>query len=298
MRLHIEHTTRYEYARPVSFGSHRLVIRPREGHDQRVERMDLRLTPAYELQWIRDVFGNSIALVNWLEPATALTIVNDVIVERIAPFPERTFHEPWHVPFPPRYDAMEAGITGVYCSPGFTEDAPAVRAWLTTHLVSNPDDAEGTILALCRLVHQTVAYQRRREKGVRSPGETLQLGTGSCRDLATLMMDAARHLGVAARFASGYLHGAASMAGHASTHAWTEVYLPTLGWRGFDPTIGARTSSHHIVTGVSTHPRGVMPVSGVFTGSRADPQSLYVSVKTTLLTPMAGTPAVGAIELR
>ncbi len=93
--------------------------------------------------------------------------------------------------------------------------------------------------------------------------------------MATLLMEAARARGVAARFASGYLHGRASMAAAASTHAWAEVYLPTLGWRGLDPTLGDVTGPSHIVTGVSTHPRGVMPVSGTFTGgagrlSRAD----------------------------
>jgi transglutaminase-like putative cysteine protease len=290
VRLHIEHTTRYVYARPVTFGRHRLVLRPREGHDLRVERMRLHITPAHELEWIRDVFGNSIALVDWVEPAETLTIVNDVVVERIAPFPTRAFHEPWRVAYPPQYDPMEAGITGVYSVPAYLEDATAVQAWLADGLTTDPGDAEGTVLALCDLVHRTIAYQRRLEKGVRSPGDTLRLKTGSCRDLATLMMDAARHLGIAARFASGYLHGTASLAGHASTHAWTEVYLPTLGWRGFDPTIGARTSFHHVVTGVSTHPRGVMPVSGAFTGSRSDPQSLCVSVKTSVLEPVNAAP--------
>jgi transglutaminase-like putative cysteine protease len=101
--------------------------------------------------------------------------------------------------------------------------------------------------------------------------------------LATLMMEAARVSGVAARFASGYLHGRASMAGHASTHAWAEVYLPTLGWRGFDPSIGEVTSANHIVTGLSAHPRGVMPVSGNFTGAAADFIGLQVTVKTTAL---------------
>ena len=102
MRLHIEHATSYVYERPVSFGRHRLVLRPREGHDLRVERMQLRLEPAHRLPWIRDVFGNSIALVDWLEPADVLTIVNDVIVERLTPFPGRELHEPWRVPFPPQ----------------------------------------------------------------------------------------------------------------------------------------------------------------------------------------------------
>ena len=73
------------------------------------------------------------------------------------------------------------------------------------------------------------------------------------------------------------------MAGQASTHAWAEVYLPTLGWRGFDPTIGDATSLRHIVTGVSNHPRGVMPVSGMFTGAAADYLQLHVTVQTTPL---------------
>jgi transglutaminase-like putative cysteine protease len=92
---------------------------------------------------------------------------------------------------------------------------------------------------------------------------------------------------VAARFASGYLHGRASMAGDASTHAWAEVYLPALGWRGLDPTIGDVTGVNHIVTGVSTHPRGVMPVSGSFTGGAGDYLGLRASVRTTVLDPVA-----------
>ena len=79
------------------------------------------------------------------------------------------------------------------------------------------------------------------------------------------------------------------MAGHASTHAWTEIYLPTLGWRGFDPTTGRAVGLTHVVTGVSTHPRGVMPVAGVFAGNRADCTSMTVSVRTEEL-PLASTP--------
>ncbi len=280
MRLHIEHTTTYIYERPVTFGRHRLVLRPREGHDLRVERMHLRITPEHHLMWVRDVFGNSIALVDWLAPGSILTIINDVIVERLSPFPARAFHEPWRVPFPPLYDPMEVAITSVYQTPAYVEDAVHVQAWLAENLAVDRHDAEGTMQALCMLVHRTAAYQRRMERGVQSPARTLELRSGSCRDMATLMMEAARHLGVAARFASGYLHGSASLAGRASTHAWTEVYLPTLGWRGFDPTLGTAISLNHIVTGVSTHPRGVMPVSGAFTGARADCRSLEVTVRT------------------
>lgn len=139
------------------------------------------------------------------------------------------------------------------------------------------------MLALCQIIHGAFRYMKRTEKGVQAPAGTLDLGTGSCRDLATLMMEAARVSGVASRFVSGYLHGSASMAGHASTHAWTEVYLPTLGWRGFDPTIGDVVATHHIVTGVSSHPRGVMPISGTFTGAGDDYAGMQATVKTRLL---------------
>ena len=256
MRIHIEHTTTYRYVRPVQLHRHRLVLRPREGHDQRVEQMRLRLEPEHRVVWVRDVFGNSIALVDWLEPAEVLTIVNDVVVERLAPFPTRELNEPWRVPMPPQYEPIEAAITGVYQQLSFLESEPALRAWLNASLTVDAADAEGAMLALCTAIHGSVRYLRRTEKGVQTPAHTLETKSGSCRDMATLMMDAARLLGVAARFASGYLHGTASLAGHASTHAWTEVYLPLLGWRGFDPTVGAAISLHHIVTGVSSHPRG------------------------------------------
>ena len=130
MRLHIEHTTTYSYARPVTLHRHRLVLRPREGHDLRVERMRLDVAPACRVDWVRDVFGNSIALVDFLEPADTLTIVSDVVLERLSPFPTRERHEPWHVPFPPRYDPLEAAITAVYLQSTYLDDVPAVQTWL------------------------------------------------------------------------------------------------------------------------------------------------------------------------
>lgn len=290
MRLRIEHVTTYTYRKPVELHRHRLVLRPREGHDLRVEKMHLHLIPGYHLQWVRDVFGNSIALVDWLEPADTLRIVNDVIVERLTPFPARALHEPWAVPFPPHYDPLETAVVAVYAEPTYPDDVPALKAWLDTGSSADARDAEGTILALCRRVCAEVKYRRRMERGVQTPAQTLALGSGSCRDMATLLMDAVRVSGVAARFASGYLHGSASQAGQASMHAWAEVYLPTLGWRGFDPTLGDVTSSNHIVTGVSTHPRGVMPVSGSFSGASTDYVGLTVTVTTTVLAEPADEP--------
>src|SRR6186713_2566011 len=106
-RIRITHNTEYHYHRALPLGRHRLVLRPREGHDLRVETMELTIAPAHRLVWSRDVFGNSIAIVDFEEPAELLKIVSDVVVFRTAPFPDQSPHEPWNVPFPVAYDPLE-----------------------------------------------------------------------------------------------------------------------------------------------------------------------------------------------
>lgn len=283
-RLRIEHRTEYHYTRLVELGRHRLVLRPREGHDLRVESMRLAIEPAHRLTWSRDVFGNSIAIVDFIEATTKLEIVSEVVVFRTAPFPQQDPHEPWRVAYPVTYDPLETAVASAYQLASFPDDGPVLREWLDRTLPA-PDfeDAESVFHALGSAIYREIKYQRRSERGVQSPAETLRLASGSCRDMATLMMDAARVLGMAARFASGYLDCAASLAGRASTHAWTEVYLPALGWRGFDPTLGEPTSLKHVVTGVSNHPRGVMPVSGMFVGGASDYREMLVQVTTETL---------------
>ena len=280
-RLRIEHRTEYHYSRPVQLGLHRLVLRPREGHDLRVESMQLEIEPAHRLLWSRDVFGNSVAIVDFVEESTKLAVVSKVVVARTTPFPLQVLHESGRVLYPLSYDPLEVSVTGAYQTACFPDDRAVLVPWLDSSLPKHdPNDAESILFALGLAIHQRIKYQRRNTKGVQSPAETLKLGSGSCRDMATLMMDAARALGFAMRFASGYLDCAASLAGRASMHAWTEAYLPEFGWIGFDPTLGEPTSLKHVVTGVSDHPRGVMPVSGMFTGASSDYREMIVQVTT------------------
>lgn len=279
--LRIEHHTTYRYGRPIEFGRHRLVLRPREGHDLHVVRMTLDIFPAHRVLWSRDVFGNSIALVDFLEDSDRLEFRSEVIVHRTMPFEAEEPHSRERFPFPVEYDVLERVVVGAYQAVSYPDDARAVHKWLGDALPErDPADAESVVAALNLLIHRQIAYQRRSERGVQSPAQTLALGSGSCRDMAVLLMDAARALGFATRFVSGYLDCPASIAGRASTHAWTEVYLPHLGWRGYDPTLGETTSLKHVTTGVSNHPRGVMPISGHFNGTSADYQGMTVTVKT------------------
>ena len=283
-RLRIQHRTVYRYARPVRFGRHRLVLRPREGHDLRVLSMKLQIEPAHQLVWTRDVFGNSVGILDFDAEAAQLEIFSDVTVERWAPFPRPVVHEPWAVPYPVTYDAMETAVASAYQNSTYPEEAALVRDWLDRVLPADTRvDAEDMMLRVCSSIKKEIQYLRRSEKGVQSPVRTLQEGRGSCRDMATLMLEAVRVLGISSRFASGYLHCAASDAGRASTHAWMEACLPGLGWRGFDPTLGEPVSQKHIAVGVSHHPRGVMPISGLYSGDRGDFLEMTVQVSTEAL---------------
>lgn len=268
MQLRIVHTTQYRYSEPVTFGRHRLVLRPREGHDVRVESMAITISPGHELAWTRDVFGNSVAWVDFVEGAAELAIRSEVRLTRHGPFPRRSTESPWLVPFPVVYDPLESAVASAYRATTYGDDSGTVRDFLAGEELLEPRQGEaGAEVLLDRMngrLYELVKYNRRPEKGTQAPAETLERRSGSCRDIATLMMECCRTLGIASRFASGYLDCPASEAGLASTHAWIEAYLPPHGWIGFDPTLGERTSGKHITCGLSNHPRGVMPVSGTY----------------------------------
>lgn len=279
-RLRIEHETTYRYLAAVQFGAHRLVLRPREGHDLRVLEMCLAIEPRCEVVWSRDLFGNSVATAHFREPGEVLRIHNSVLVEQTARFPIEP-RVPARVAFPVVFPAFELPVASAYLASSYPDDSERVREWAGTRApVGSGAGAEEVVAAVAKAVRDEIQYRRREEPGVQTPAQTIDLRSGSCRDLATLMLEALRALGLPARFASGYLDCTASEAGRASTHAWAEAYLPQVGWTGFDPTLGEPTTVKHVVTGVSHHPRGVMPVSGTYFGDRGLYAGMTVTVRT------------------
>ena len=263
--LQIVHDTTYSYRKAVRFGPHRLVIRPREGHDVRIEEIRVEIEPTFELEWSRDLFGNCVATAHILSPAEHLRIHSEVLLHQTAPFPLRPAQRETRTEFPVQFSEIESAVATAYLATTHPADVAKVKEWVSS--VIDPitlHDAEEIVASIARRIRKTIKYRRREAKGVQSPSQTLAVESGSCRDMATLMLEALRSVGFPARFASGYLVGSASDAGHAATHAWAEAYLPSVGWLGYDPMLGEATSGNHIVVGVSNHPRGVMPVSGTF----------------------------------
>jgi transglutaminase-like putative cysteine protease len=242
--------------------------------------MAVTVSPSATLTWTRDVFGNSVGTLDFEAPGKELRIVSDVLVTRTLPYAHRA-HDTAPTPWPPVYDPLEIAVVAAYQQPCYPSDIAAVAAWVRDHGPKRRDDIESVVRDLNHAIHQRIKYVRREEKGVLTPAQTISSGVGSCRDFATLLLDAARSLGIAARFASGYLECSAAEAGYASTHAWAEIYLPGHGWRGYDPTLGTQTTSAHVATGLSNHPRGVMPVTGSYYGSASVFRAMTVSVKLT-----------------
>ena len=176
---------------------------------------------------------------------------------------------------------MESGVVAAYQATTFPEDVARVKQWVraTIHLAA-VNGAEGAVAAIARAIRDTIQYRRRDTRDVQTPVETLPASSGSCRDMATLLLEALRVIGLPARFASGYLDCVASEAGHASTHAWAEAYLPEIGWTGYDPMLGEATSGRYVVAGVSNHPRGAMPISGTFVDHQSSYLGMTVAVQT------------------
>jgi transglutaminase-like putative cysteine protease len=170
--------------------------------------------------------------------------------------------------FPFRYNPLQQIDLIPYQMAVFPRDYPVLQQWL--HDVCKPDQIINTAELLDTLnksIASRFTYQIREQAGVQSPRQTIEYGTGSCRDFAALFIEACRVFGFASRFVSGYLlPPTENSAQYMNTHAWAEVYLPGSGWRGFDSTNGTLTAGEHIAVAQHRHPEAVPPVSGSFVG--------------------------------
>lgn len=285
-RIHLVHETCYNYSQPVQFLPHRLVLRPREGHDVRLHSMNLTTTPSSTIRWHRDMLDNSIAYAVFNEAAKDLRILSEFTIS-VPPAPA-TKLPPIFVPHPSLVAGIEQLVATPYLQYIYPPEVAQLRQWFSaTGLAPGPGQTSAIFDDMAILIHRVIRYNRREETGVQSPADTLRLRTGSCRDMAVLMMETSRSLGYPARFVSGYLECANSRVGFGSTHAWAEIYLPELGWTGYDPSTGKRVGPSHIAVGVSHHPRGVMPITGGFNGLLGVSSALKVNITTQRLEPSA-----------
>lgn len=287
--LRVCHCTHYRYSGPVSFGVHRLMIRPRDGHDMRVLDSSLLISPQAQIRWEFDTFGNSIAFASFADRSDELTIESRLLLSRYTiaePFVELAGRV---LPYPFEYEPDDeidlAPLRRIHCE----IDEPVLADWLRQAMSPPPDNSLAVLTSLAESINRKLEYRRREEEGVQTPAETLQTGSGTCRDFAFLFMEAARHLGYAARFVSGYLHDSATAQGGAdtailgagATHAWAEVFLPGAGWVEFDPTNAIVAGKDLIRVATTRTPSQAMPIQGSFEANGHEYLGMEVTVTVT-----------------
>jgi transglutaminase-like putative cysteine protease len=289
IRYDITHTTVYRYRSPVRFGEHRVMFRPRDSHDLRVLATDLQVSPVANVRMIQDPHSNSVALVQPLTSGTELRIVCTFTIEHAhthnleLPLSPRAHWFPFAYSVDERYDLEH------YLRPNHDDPDGALTAWARQFIrTDGPTGTRDLLVAMNQHIRSHFRYNARDEEGTQSPLETLAVGSGSCRDFALLMMEAARRLGFAARFVSGYLYDSAldsgaggagtSMVGSGTTHAWLQTYLPGAGWVPFDPTNNLLGGTELIRVGVARDPAQAAPVSGSWFGPSGDYLGMSVDV--------------------
>lgn len=266
-RYHIIHRTYYNYSSNVTLGNHHLLLRPRENHELRIESFVLKTSPEAKIWWHRDIEDNSVAIANFTEPTQQLFIESQVVIQQYNEFPLDFVVANYAINYPFTYLAEDNFLLSPYMVLPNKETQTLLNNWIFN--VWKSDEKIQTYTLLQRLanhIYRTLSYTVREESGVQTAQETLNLGSGSCRDFALLFMEAVKCLGLASRFVSGYLYAPLMSSQVGSTHAWAEVYLPGGGWKGFDPTIGDIVGKDHIPVAVSRLAESVPPIAGSFRG--------------------------------
>jgi transglutaminase-like putative cysteine protease len=278
--LTIRHVTTYRYRKPVAFGEHRLMFRPRDTDVQKVVTAHLAITPQpTSLDFIEDGFGNQIGVARFSGRATELRFESIVDVEH-SPRANSRLEGAHAGTFPVTYDEAERPQLLSSMQRHYPDPENAIGIWASGFLPADvPIGNFELLVAMTRGIRAGLRYQRREAKGIQTPQETLLLGQGSCRDFAMLMIEAARSLGFAARFASGYLAASMDNPAGGSTHAWAQVYLPVVGWIDFDPTSGTTGAASVVTVAVVQDPHHALPLHGTYFGSAIDHLGMDVHVR-------------------
>jgi transglutaminase-like putative cysteine protease len=285
--LTVRHVTTYHYKQPVAFGEHRMMLRPRDDNDQKVLESELEITPEpTQLTWTQDIFGNHIAAARFADRASELRFESTICVDHAPAGFRAADIADFARTHPFAYAAEDRPGLARFLAP--LSPHPSVDRWAAGFLREDRSaDTHELLVDMTQTIRRTFKHVARHEKGTQDSIRTLKLGSGSCRDLAVLMIAAMRSLGIAARFVSGYVHladddddddGGEGVNG-GNTHAWVQVYIPGPGWVDFDPSSGRIGNQNLVRVAVVHEPRAAIPLQGTWIGAASDHLAMKVAVK-------------------
>ena len=293
----IRHLTSYRYRNPVAFGEHRMMLRPLESYDQRLLSAELIISPEPSiLHTIHDVFGNCVGIARFQARADRICFDSTIRLEHT---PQPAFagldgDDGYRASLPFAYSPEDLpdlvrSMERLHPDPGGEVDG-----WARRFVRPVGKTSLRTLLSdMTHAIHREFSYATRLHGAPQAPSETLALGTGSCRDFAMLMIEAARSLGLAARFVSGYVYSASKKGGRTGgghTHAWVRVYLPACGWVEFDPTNGIVGNADLVRVAVTRDPRQAVPLHGTWAGLSSDYLGMDVTVDVSVEDDVAAQP--------
>jgi len=263
------------------------MVRPREGHDQRLIAARLDIDPApQDLRWLHDVFGNSVAVARFSGRAATLRFESDVRMEHIPMDGASVAIEDYARRYPFTYSSEDMPDLLRSIERGHHDPYRIVDDWARRFVRQDGQTDTLTMLAeITSTIRRNFTYIARHEMGTQTPVETLQKRQGTCRDFAVLMIEAARALGLAARFVSGYVYAPGlgeGRVGGGNTHAWVRIFLPGSGWVEFDPTNGIVGSRGLVRVAIARDPYQAVPLSGTWSGFPGSDQGMDVSVEIAL----------------
>ena len=268
----IAHHTQYKYDRPVNMGPHIFRLRPAPHSRTKIKSYSLKIIPEdHYINWQQDPFGNYQARVVFNKPTTEFSFTVDLVAELTVINPFDFFLEEYAEEFPFDYDSIAKAELAPYLRK--RKASPKLQALIDSFKSEEKMRSVDFLVKVNQVIYELVGYGIRLEPGVQTPNETMLKGTGSCRDSAWLLVQIFRHLGLAARFVSGYLvqltSDQKSLDGPSGPkedftdlHAWTEVYIPGAGWIGLDPTSGLFAGEGHIPLACTPEPSSAAPVTG------------------------------------
>ncbi|HVK79236.1 MAG TPA: transglutaminase family protein [Verrucomicrobiae bacterium] len=292
----LRHKTSYRYDRRVALGPQIIRLRPAPHTRAPIQAYALKIGPEpHFLNWQQDPFGNWLARCVFPEKVHAFEIEVDLTLEHAIINPFDFFLESYAETFPFTYESDLKKDLGPYLK--VAKPSAELARYMETLPKQGP--TVPMLVALNQKLASDVSYLIRMEPGVQTPEDTLRLRAGSCRDTSWLLVQIARHLGLAARFVSGYLvqlkPDLKALDGPSGTdrdftdlHAWAEIYLPGAGWIGFDPTSGLLCGEGHIPLAAAPHFQSAAPISGV-----ADPAEVTFGFEMSI-TRLAEAPRITA----
>jgi uncharacterized protein (DUF2126 family) len=275
----LHHVTSYRYDRPVGLGPQVVRLRPAPHCRTPIKSYALKVLPfEHFVNWQQDPHGNWLARLVFPEKTTEFSIAVDFVADMQVINPFDFFVEPYAQRFPFEYPEQLRSDLAAFLEP--EPAGPLLRAFLAG-LSREPANTVDYLVGLNRELQRKIRYITRMEPGVQTPDETLAAGSGSCRDTGWLFVQVLRHIGLPARFVSGYLiqlrPDVKALDGPSGTdhdftdlHAWTEVYIPGAGWIGFDPTSGLLCGEGHLAVAATPHYRSAAPVTGAVDFAQVD----------------------------